>query len=113
MGAKRRLNGVNKTGQTDKQTYGHRDSMTELAQWADSVKIYDKQKEGHFKGDWIELLKTYFEFMEIDINEQEITGTHKDSYRKKIKDLIRKAAFKELTEMKNSKSKIQNQRISL
>ena len=26
-------------GQTDKQIDGHRDSMTELAQWADSVKI--------------------------------------------------------------------------
>ena len=24
---------------TDKQTHGHRDSMTESAQWADSVKI--------------------------------------------------------------------------
>ena len=26
--------------QTDRQTNGHRDSMTESAQWADSVKIY-------------------------------------------------------------------------
>ena len=25
-------------GQTDKHTHGHRDSMTESAQWADSVK---------------------------------------------------------------------------
>lgn len=67
-----------------------------------------KQKNGHIKGDWIELLKKDFEFMEIDFNEEEITGTPKDSYRKKIKDLIRRAAFKELTEMKNSKSKIKD-----
>ena len=26
-------------GQTDRQTHGHRDSMTESAQWANSLKI--------------------------------------------------------------------------
>ena len=66
-------------------------------------KIYEKQKEEHSKGDWIELLKNDFEFMGIDLNEQEIKGTPKSIYRKKIKDLIRKAAFKELTENTNSK----------
>ena len=37
MGAKRHLNSTSQEG-TDTQTNGHRDSMTESAQWADSVK---------------------------------------------------------------------------
>ena len=69
-------------------------------------KIYEKQKEEHSKGDWIELLKNDFEFMGIDLDEQEIKGTPKSIYRKKIKDLIRKAAFKELTENKNLNIKL-------
>ena len=43
--------------------------------------IYEKQIEGHFKEDLLELLKQYFEFMEIDFNEEEITRTPKDMYR--------------------------------
>ena len=38
MGAKIHLNCTSQEG-TERQTNGHRDSMTELAQWADSVKI--------------------------------------------------------------------------
>ena len=37
MGAKRRLNGTSREG-TYRHTDGYRHSMTELAQWADSVK---------------------------------------------------------------------------
>ena len=46
--------------------------------------------------------------MDIDIDEEEIKRTPKSIYKNKIKDLIRKAAFKELTEKKNSKSKIKD-----
>ena len=41
MGAKKRLKGTSREGtyrQTNKQTDGHLNSKTELAQWADSVK---------------------------------------------------------------------------
>ena len=41
MGAKRHLNGSTREGtyiHTDRHTDGHRDSMTESAQWADSGK---------------------------------------------------------------------------
>ena len=65
-------------------------------------------KRGHFKGDWIELLKKYFQYMGADLDEQEISSTPKDIFIKKIKDLIRKAAFRELTEMKDSTSKIKD-----
>ena len=71
-------------------------------------KIYEKQKTGHLKGDWIELIKSDFDFMEIDMDEEEIKRTPKNIYKKKIKDLIKKAAFKELTEKKNSESKIKD-----
>ena len=57
-------------------------------------KIYEKQKQGSFKGDWINLIKSDFEFMGIDINEKDIRKTSKDTYRKKIKYLVRKAALK-------------------
>ena len=35
--------------QTDTQTYGHRDSMIESAQWADSMKKEKKLVLHHFK----------------------------------------------------------------
>ena len=41
--------------------------------------------------------------MEIDFYEQEIQRTPKKTYRKKIKHLIKRAAFKELTDIRNSK----------
>ena len=34
--------------QTNRQTDGHGDSMTELAQWADSVKISAKQNNKRY-----------------------------------------------------------------
>ena len=44
--------------------------------------------------------------MDMQLDEQEIIETPKNIYRKKIKDLIRIAALKELTEKKNTLSKI-------
>ena len=69
-------------------------------------KIYDKQKLEPLKGDWIQLLKNDFEFMGVEVDEHEIMKTPKNVYRQKIKSLIRNSAFKELTEKKNSLSKI-------
>ena len=71
-------------------------------------KIYEKQKQGSFKEDWINLIKHDFEFMGIDFNEEDIKKTPKDTYRKKIKYLVRKAAFKELLERKNQISKMKD-----
>jgi hypothetical protein len=71
-------------------------------------KIYEKQKEAPLKGDWFKLIQKDFEFMEIDLDEEEIKRTPRETYRKKINELIKIAAFKELTEMKNSKSKIKD-----
>ena len=46
--------------------------------------------------------------MVADLDEQEISSTPKDIYRKKIKYSLRQVAFRELTEIKNSKSKIKD-----
>ena len=66
-------------------------------------KIYEKQKEAPLKGDWFKLIQKDFEFMGVIFDEEEIKRTPKETYRKKINNLIKIAAFKELTEMKNSK----------
>ena len=55
------------------------------------------------KGDWFKLIQKDFEFMGVIFDEEEIKRTPKETYRKKINNLIKIAAFKELTKMKNSK----------
>ena len=71
-------------------------------------KVYEKQKENCFKGDWIELVRNDFAFMGIDMDENSIKNTPKEIYRSKIKKLIRKAAFEELTVKKNSLTKVKD-----
>ena len=71
-------------------------------------RIYEKQKQDSFKGDWIRLIKQDFAFMGIEMNEDEIRKTSKEIYRKKIKTLVKKAAFQELLEEKNKLSKIRD-----
>ena len=71
-------------------------------------KIYEKQKQDSFKGDWFQLIKQDFAFMGIDMNEDEMKKTPKEIYRKKIKTLVNKAAFQELLEEKKKLSKIKN-----
>ena len=71
-------------------------------------RIYEKQKESCLKGDWIELVREDFKFMNIDMDENQIRNYPKEVYRQKIKKLIRKAAFKEMIEKKNSLSKIKD-----
>jgi hypothetical protein len=69
-------------------------------------KIYMKQKEDITKGDWIELLFKDFAFIGIDMNEDEIRSTPKSEYKKKIKVLVKKAAFKYFMELKLTHRKL-------
>ena len=71
-------------------------------------KIYEKQKEAPLIGDWFKLLKTDFEFMEIYFDEQEIKRTPKETYRKKINDLLKEQHLKNYWKSKtlNQKPKI-------
>ena len=48
-------------------------------------KIYKKQKEEFVKGDWFQLLKEDFQFMNIVMNEEKIKNTSKDVYKKERK----------------------------
>ena len=71
-------------------------------------KIYLKQKEDNVKGDWYRLLLKDFEFLGITMDESEILNTPKHIYKKKIKELVRKAGFLYLTEQKLSHTKVRN-----
>ena len=71
-------------------------------------KIYEKQKIECLKGDWVQLIKEDFAFIGVDMDENNIKNTPEDVYRKRIKVLVRKAAFQELLEKKNQLSKIKD-----
>ena len=57
-------------------------------------KIYTKQKEDPIKGDWYKLLQEDFKLININMDENKICETPKSIYKKEIKALINKAAFK-------------------
>ena len=65
-------------------------------------KIYEKQKLDPTKGDSYQLLNNDFVFIEKDINEEKIKSYSKNEYKKLIKKLIQKAAFKHLMKIKEN-----------
>ena len=69
-------------------------------------KICKKQKEEPLKGDWYSLLIEDFKFIGIDINEEVIRNTPKIEYKKKIKKLIKIAAYEEMNNLKKGKKKV-------
>ena len=69
-------------------------------------KIYQKQKSMYCKGDWYQLIKEDFEFINCDINEEEIASTPKSIYKTKIKNLVNKAAFNYFLNIKETHSKL-------
>ena len=70
-------------------------------------KMYEKQKEQQTRGDWYQLIKKDFEFIETDIDEEEIRATPKSEYKKKIKQLVQKAAFKFYMNEKDKLTKLE------
>ena len=67
-----------------------------------------KQSEDPLKGDWYSLLLEDFKFIGLEIDEEDIKNTPKTVYKKKIKSLIRIAAFKEMNSMKTGKKKVRD-----
>ena len=61
-----------------------------------------KQKESFIKGDWIQLLKSDFVFIEEDFNKANILQYSKEKYSKYIKEKVEKAAFNEYIKLKQS-----------
>ena len=52
-------------------------------------KIYTKQKEDKTRGDWVTLLEADFQFIGIDLKEEEICSITKSEYKEKIKSLLK------------------------
>ena len=69
-------------------------------------KIYTKQKEDPIKGDWYKLLQEDFKLININMDENKICETPKSIYKKEIKALINKAAFKYFMKLKEKHSKL-------
>jgi hypothetical protein len=57
-------------------------------------KIYEKQKTTPTKGDWFELLREDFKFMEQEMDDEKIKSITKEQYKKQVRQWVRKAAFK-------------------
>ena len=71
-------------------------------------KVYLKQKEDCLKGDWFQLLQKDFQFIGIEMNEDDIQSMSKAVYKNKIKHLVQKAAFSYFMEQKSKHSKLAN-----
>ena len=69
-------------------------------------KIYMKQKTDRVRGDWIKLLEQDFQFIGIEMKENEISATPKSEYKLKIKALVNKAALNYYNELKLSHRKL-------
>ena len=71
-------------------------------------KIYEKQKTTPTKGDWFELLKEDFKFIEQEMDDEKIKSITKEQYKKQVKQWVRKAAFKFFIKEKEGHKKVQN-----
>ena len=69
-------------------------------------KIYYKQKQSSNNGDWFQILQGDFDFIEVKMNEERIIQTPKYEYKKVIKALVDKAAFKYFLKIKEGHSKL-------
>ena len=67
-----------------------------------------KQKKDPTKSDWFQLLTKDFQFIEETMDENKIISMSKVDYKKFVKQLVKKAAFKCLIEEKNGHTKIKN-----
>ena len=71
-------------------------------------RVFEAQKQQTTKGDWIELIKGDFQLIEEQFNEDNIKAMSKNKFKRYIKEKIRKAAFKYLTRLQSSHSKIKH-----
>ena len=71
--------------------------------------IYLKQKDNSLKGDWFRTLEEDFRLIGELINDDQISSTPRDEYRKLIKQRVQKAAFLSyLTLKQKSKKKMKS-----
>ena len=67
---------------------------------SETIQNVYKKKEGSSKGDWYEIIKRVFQFLGRDIDEDYIKNISKSDYKKEIKQLLKKVAFKEYMQEK-------------
>ena len=72
-------------------------------------KVYIKQKEEYLKGDWFQTLKTDFNTIKEDLEDDRISQIPKEVYRKYIEQKVEKEAFENYLKLKeNCKKKMIN-----
>ena len=69
---------------------------------------YYKQKEEPVKGDWVELVRQDFKFINEEMNDDEIKKIPKNVYKERIKKKVKQAAFESYVKEKNLLSKIKD-----
>ena len=60
------------------------------------------------KGDWYQLLKEDFIFVENELNDEEIKKIPKETYKKIVKKMVNEAAFKSYIVKKETYQKMRN-----
>ena len=68
-------------------------------------KIYLKQKENCLKGDWYQTLEHDFQFIGVEIDDEQIGKIPKSEYRKYIKKKVEQSAFQSYLEEKEKSKK--------
>ena len=69
-------------------------------------RIYEEQIRNPSKGDFIELIKSDFQTISEVQDDKKIANTTKNNYKKYIKNCIRNSAFKYLTDLQSTHSKV-------
>ena len=68
-------------------------------------KVYNKQKENCSKGDWIETVRTDFEFINVIMDENTIKCTPKVQYKKFVNEKVKEAAFQSYLKLPETSKK--------
>ena len=68
-------------------------------------KVYMSQKENYLKGDWLRMLMKDLDFIQEQIDEENIRSTPKEIYRKYIKNKVIKGAFEMYMQLKEKSKK--------
>ena len=71
-------------------------------------KIYEKHKTTPTKGDWFQLLKEDFQFIEQELDDEKIKLQTKEEYKKQVKEWVRKSAFKFFNKEREGHKKVKN-----
>ena len=71
-------------------------------------KVYEAQKVNSVKGDWFETQLNDRTEIELNMSDEEIQAMYSDDFKEHVKNKVRKLAFKELEERKNSHEKVRD-----